>query len=273
MPATAKSLFGCAAGRWAIEIGDLSEKPVLFLGHELVCHLLSLAALLLPVQILVCNFLPTTNLGYSDRVPTNAVQPSSADWPTGTGSSATGNEPFDSRGPIAASTAPNFHSVTRGATNAELSSSISELETESNGRNAIATIFDLHWIRTTLFASGIIYLIGVAGFIAFLVMRIGSTVRLVFRSRTVDNSDLSLIAEPIVGRNVQLKTSGELSSPPCLIFPRPMVILPDGLADSLDADQLECVLSHEPVHLNRHDWVVDWLEELLKISMWFHPAA
>jgi Zn-dependent protease with chaperone function len=54
---------------------------------------------------------------------------------------------------------------------------------------------------------------------------------------------------------------------------RPALVLPRGLAGSLDPDSLRAVLVHELAHLRRRDLVWDWIPAIARILYFFHPAA
>jgi beta-lactamase regulating signal transducer with metallopeptidase domain len=52
---------------------------------------------------------------------------------------------------------------------------------------------------------------------------------------------------------------------------RPIVLLPDGLAERLSDRELEAVMMHELVHVMRHDNLRDTWRMLLCCLFWFHP--
>lgn len=54
---------------------------------------------------------------------------------------------------------------------------------------------------------------------------------------------------------------------------RPLIMLPRSLAESLAAEQIDAVLAHELTHLQRHDIAIGWLQTLVQIVWWFHPAV
>lgn len=54
---------------------------------------------------------------------------------------------------------------------------------------------------------------------------------------------------------------------------RPRLVLPAGLWDDLDGDSRLSVVLHELAHLRRRDHRLCWLESLVGLVYWWHPAA
>jgi uncharacterized membrane protein YkoI len=54
---------------------------------------------------------------------------------------------------------------------------------------------------------------------------------------------------------------------------RPAIILPESLLQERDADLLTSAIGHEFIHVARHDYVLNFLYELLFLPVSFHPAA
>lgn len=53
----------------------------------------------------------------------------------------------------------------------------------------------------------------------------------------------------------------------------PRLIVPDGLAQSFTAEQLDLVLLHELAHVRRQDLIWGWIPEIGKILFFFHPIV
>lgn len=69
----------------------------------------------------------------------------------------------------------------------------------------------------------------------------------------------------------QLKlVSGRMSPAVCGLC-RPVILLPQVLAEQLSAGQLRAVLLHEAFHLRRKDVWVNCAQALLQIAYWWHP--
>lgn len=54
---------------------------------------------------------------------------------------------------------------------------------------------------------------------------------------------------------------------------RPVLMLPEALAESLNPLQLQQVLLHELAHIRRHDLVWGWIPELVRVVWFFHPVV
>ena len=54
---------------------------------------------------------------------------------------------------------------------------------------------------------------------------------------------------------------------------RPCILLPDGIEQRLQADELHAVLIHELQHVARHDTLVNVAQSVMLALYFFHPAA
>jgi bla regulator protein BlaR1 len=54
---------------------------------------------------------------------------------------------------------------------------------------------------------------------------------------------------------------------------RPVVLVPDGIAERLTADELDAVLIHEHCHARRRDNLVAAAHSLVEATFWFHPLV
>src|SRR5690349_11027030 len=54
---------------------------------------------------------------------------------------------------------------------------------------------------------------------------------------------------------------------------KPVIILPESLLQQVDNDLLTSAIGHEFIHVARHDYVLNFLYELLFLPVSFHPAA
>ncbi|MDF1743648.1 MAG: M56 family metallopeptidase [Gimesia sp.] len=62
-----------------------------------------------------------------------------------------------------------------------------------------------------------------------------------------------------------------IPAPLTLGFWRSVIVMPVGLADSLNESELACVLAHELAHVSRHDTVIAILQQLAGIGFWWNP--
>ena len=54
---------------------------------------------------------------------------------------------------------------------------------------------------------------------------------------------------------------------------KPAVILPAGLITGLSGEQLEAILAHELIHIRRHDYLVNLLQNVVETIFFYHPAV
>jgi beta-lactamase regulating signal transducer with metallopeptidase domain len=80
---------------------------------------------------------------------------------------------------------------------------------------------------------------------------------------------------PLIGFNsiVPVKLTGNSLSPAvCGLF-RPVILIPQSLAEGFSNGQLRAVLLHELVHLRRRDVWLNFLQALVQIVYWWHPLV
>ena len=65
--------------------------------------------------------------------------------------------------------------------------------------------------------------------------------------------------------------SDEISSPVTFGFRKPVVLLPAGFPE-MDPGRQQAILCHEFLHVERSDWIVMVIEEVVRAVFWFHPA-
>jgi beta-lactamase regulating signal transducer with metallopeptidase domain len=74
-----------------------------------------------------------------------------------------------------------------------------------------------------------------------------------------------------IRQQLRLKLSATASSPAVCGLWRPVILIPQSLADKLSALQLRAVLLHELAHIKRGDVWVHHAQTLLQIIYWWHP--
>ena len=78
---------------------------------------------------------------------------------------------------------------------------------------------------------------------------------------------------------VQLEFPIKVMSSPSLIEPgifgifRPVLLLPEGIADRLTPAQLQSILAHELCHVRRRDNLAAAIHMLVEATFWFHPLV
>jgi beta-lactamase regulating signal transducer with metallopeptidase domain len=98
------------------------------------------------------------------------------------------------------------------------------------------------------------------------------------KAKPVDVVDLpvdfsQLCARAGLKRRVRFVESDAVASPAVWGIWRPVVILPQGMARSLRAAQLEWILLHELAHIRRHDLAVNCFQRLVTIVHFMNPAV
>ncbi len=72
---------------------------------------------------------------------------------------------------------------------------------------------------------------------------------------------------------IQIMSSPELLEPGVFGIFRPVLLLPEGIADRLTPAQLDAVLAHELCHVRRHDNLAAAIHMLVEALFWFHPLV
>ncbi len=72
---------------------------------------------------------------------------------------------------------------------------------------------------------------------------------------------------------VAVVVTDRVHTPVLFGFLRPRILLPQGLVESMDMDDLEYVFLHELAHLKRLDIYTGWLVCLVQVLHWFNPLV
>ncbi|WP_299461395.1 M56 family metallopeptidase [uncultured Microscilla sp.] len=71
---------------------------------------------------------------------------------------------------------------------------------------------------------------------------------------------------------VRLLESGMAKTPMVIGHLKPVILLPLGTISGLSAQQVESILAHEMAHINRNDYLVNILQSVFEIVLFFNPA-
>ncbi|HYG79041.1 MAG TPA: M56 family metallopeptidase [Pyrinomonadaceae bacterium] len=74
-------------------------------------------------------------------------------------------------------------------------------------------------------------------------------------------------------RKVTLVVSPEIAEPGVWRTLRPVAVLPEGISERLSDDELETVMMHEMVHVERWDNLVGFVQRTVCCLLWFHPLV
>ena len=72
---------------------------------------------------------------------------------------------------------------------------------------------------------------------------------------------------------IPVRTSPSTLEPGVVGIWRPVLLLPEGLADHLSPVEMDAVLAHELRHLRRHDNLTAGMHMLVEAVFWFHPLV
>ncbi len=124
---------------------------------------------------------------------------------------------------------------------------------------APSTAGSADWIPMTILA------VWAFGFAAIALMRLRGWLRV--RAALRSSSPLKL---PVP---VDVRSSPGLLEPGVVGFSRPILLLPEGIAQHLTPRQLEAVLAHELCHVRRRDNLTSAIHMIVEAVFWFHPLV
>lgn len=76
-----------------------------------------------------------------------------------------------------------------------------------------------------------------------------------------------------ISRLVQLRCSTKIAVPAVIGWLRPIVVLPVSALSGLPPEQMEAVLAHELAHVKRADFAINFLQSLVEVLLFYHPAV
>ncbi len=79
-------------------------------------------------------------------------------------------------------------------------------------------------------------------------------------------------AQDLVGASATLCVSKRIAGPFTFGLRNPVVVFPPAIA-SLDPSVQHAIACHELLHVRRHDWIFQVLEEGVRTIFWFHPGV
>ncbi|MBA6391047.1 M56 family metallopeptidase [Colwellia sp. BRX10-3] len=83
----------------------------------------------------------------------------------------------------------------------------------------------------------------------------------------------ALISKVGLSRKVVLLLSSKTDVPMAIGWLKPVVLVPFSMLSGLTPQQLDMLLLHELAHIRRHDYLVNFLQTLVEILLFFHPAV
>ncbi|AZQ82898.1 TonB family protein [Colwellia sp. Arc7-635] len=83
----------------------------------------------------------------------------------------------------------------------------------------------------------------------------------------------TLINKVGLSKNIVLLLSSKTNVPMAIGWLKPVVLIPFSMLSGLSPAQLDMLLLHELAHIRRHDYLVNFLQTLVDILLFFHPAV
>ncbi len=117
--------------------------------------------------------------------------------------------------------------------------------------------------------------------VSFLFVRIALSTFWIQRMRQAPQSSqqpiwqarLDILAQRFgLKQKIQLCFAGDLSSPICAGWWRPVVFLPTALITRMAPELIEVLLAHELAHIRRHDYLVKTVQSIIEALLFFHPV-
>ncbi len=122
----------------------------------------------------------------------------------------------------------------------------------------------------------LLWLIGTVTIAGYVCARSISLWRTVKRERPITDSQiLDLLEDCKMQMGIQtilgVVVSDRIKSPALFGFVRPRLLLPQGMLETYNMEELRYVFIHELAHLRQRDIYLGWLTALLQIVHWFNP--
>jgi len=76
-----------------------------------------------------------------------------------------------------------------------------------------------------------------------------------------------------MSRKITLRIAANISSPLTVGWWRPLVLVPVALLTQMPPDLLEALLAHEVAHIRRFDYLVNLLQGVIEVLLFYHPAV
>ena len=73
--------------------------------------------------------------------------------------------------------------------------------------------------------------------------------------------------------HVKLKVSDMIQAPVTIGFVKPMILFPVSMLTQLTGDEIESILRHEIAHVIRKDYLINILQTLMEIVLFYHPLV
>jgi beta-lactamase regulating signal transducer with metallopeptidase domain len=92
-------------------------------------------------------------------------------------------------------------------------------------------------------------------------------------SEELEGVAIRLAARLGIRRPVQLVQSALVAVPAVAGWSKPIILIPVSALTGMSAAELESVIAHELAHVRRHDYLVNLLQAMVEIVLFYHPAV
>jgi beta-lactamase regulating signal transducer with metallopeptidase domain len=82
-----------------------------------------------------------------------------------------------------------------------------------------------------------------------------------------------LIGRMGIAHSIRLRISSLVETPAVVGWLRPVILMPVGALTGLPADHVEALLAHELAHVWRRDYLVNLLQSVAEVVLFYHPAV
>lgn len=166
-----------------------------------------------------------------------------------------------------------YQPITIANENVIATNSISDLVTRLPASMA-PQVFDHHWLSFLSIA----WMFGVLYFSVFLIKEVLYTYQLPHTQTEKAPDELQHIfnrqlQQLNVWQPVKLLVSLKVEVPMVIGWLKPVVLLPVNMLTGLNNEQLAMLLAHELAHVRRYDYLVNFLQSLVELLLFFHPCV
>lgn len=92
-------------------------------------------------------------------------------------------------------------------------------------------------------------------------------------NQTLQTKFQRLVSQFTLWRKPQLLISLKTEVPMAIGWLKPVILLPAAMISGLTSAQLEMLILHELAHIKRHDYLVNFLQTIAEILLFFHPGV
>ncbi|PKQ61262.1 hypothetical protein BZG02_16650 [Labilibaculum filiforme] len=83
----------------------------------------------------------------------------------------------------------------------------------------------------------------------------------------------SLMVKFNLKQTILFKESGLLEIPSVIGYFKPIVLIPVSMLSGIPKNQLEIIIAHELAHIRRHDYLLQFIQEIFELIFFYHPVV